>query len=361
MLETKVTKIFSVKNKNQEKKAVARAAETIHEGGLVCFPTETVYALGADAMNDRAVADLFRAKNRSFENPIALHLHSVDEISKYVKKINKHAEMLIEKFLPGPLMLVFEKNDNVSDIITGGLRKVGISVPRHETCREFLEECGCPIAATSANKPGKLACIKPDDIVEELGGKIDVILDVGTPPYGLESTVLDVTSHPPRIIHSGFYSMEEIAIVLGVPPPLSDNIVPRSTSEPLSLEKPKLIILEGDRTRIIRKIESYRNLYKDKKVGIITTDEMEEYFQGDALFRKMGPSNDPAHIASEVFGILREMENSNLNIILMEGIPREGLGRTLMIKLCRIADEVIKLVTNGEENEPVENNLLQEG
>ena len=349
MLETKTTKIYSIKNRNQAKKAIIKAAEVINEGGLVCFPTETVYVLGTNAANDRAVADIFRAKDRSFENPVALHLHSVEEIPKYVKKINRHAEMLMDKFLPGPLMLLFEKNENVSDIITGGLKKVGIRVPRHELCLEFLEECGTPIAATPVNKPGRLSCINPQDILDELGGKIDVILDVGPSPYGIEATAIDVTSHPPRIIRSGFYSMGEIAVTLGVPPTVSDNIVPRSASEPLSLDKPKLIILEGDSKRIIKKMKSYRKIYKDKKVGIIITDEMGNYFKREPLLRKMGTRNEPAEIASGVFSILREMEKRDVNIILMEGIPREGLGRTLMIKLCRIADEVIKLVNHQDQ------------
>jgi len=351
VLETKSSKIYSIKNKGQAKKAIGKAADAIREGGLVCFPTETVYGLGADAMNDGAVADIFRAKNRSFENPVALHLHSLSEVEKYTRNINPRAKVLMEKFLPGPLMLIFEKNDNVSDIVTGGLRKVGIRVPRHEICLQFLEECKTPVAATSANTSGRLSCVKTGEIMDELGGKFDVFLDVGTTPLGIESTVLDVTSDPPRIIRPGFVTMEEIAVAIGAAPIFSDNVVPRSKDEPVSSKKTKLILLEGDTERIATKINSYMKIFKDKKVGVITTDELADKFKHLNLHRKMGTRNDPAIIARGVFEILREMEKNNTEIILMEGIPREGLGRTLMLKFCRMADEVVKLHNRNQLEE----------
>lgn len=350
MLEQKETRIYTVKNKGQAKKALVRAAEVIREGGLVCFPTETVYGLGADANNDRAVADIFRAKNRSFENPVALHLHSVEEIPKYVSGINRRAEILMEKFLPGPLMLIFHKNDQVSDIVTGGLKKVGIRVPRHEICLQFLEECNAPVAATSANPSGRLSCVKAEDILEDMNGKFDVLLDVGNTPLGIESTVLDVTSDPPRIIRPGFITMEEIAIAIGVPPIISDNVVPKSSQEPVTGEKSRLVVLEGEHEKIVENIREYMELHRDKKVGIIVTDETFPSFKSALLCRKIGSRNDPAGIARGIFEILREMEKVPADIILMEGIPREGLGRTLMIRLCRMADEVIKLFE--EEPEP---------
>ena len=356
MLEPKQTKVFNIKNKGQSQKAVQKAAEILREGGLVCFPTETVYGLGADAMNDKAVTDLFKAKNRSFENPVALHIHSVEEIPKYVKKINKRAELLMEKFLPGPLMLVFEKNDKVSDIVSGGLRKVGIRVPRHDICLEFLQECGTPVAATSANMSGRLSCVKAETILDELGGKFDVLLDVGNTPLGIESTVLDVTSDPPRIVRPGFITMEEIAMTIGIPPIISDNTVPKSQDEPTTTrQQHKPIILEADEARINTRINSYLKIHAGKKIGIITTNEVADIFGDQPYVRKMGPRNDPTAIALEVFEILREMEKKEVDMILLEGIPREGLGRTLMIKLCRLANEVIKLV--DQPGDTLENNL----
>lgn len=360
MLEQKNTKIYSVKNKVQAKKAVSKAAEAIHEGGLVCFPTETVYGIGADAFNDKAVADIFRAKNRSFENPMALHLHSVEEIPKYVTEVNKYAQLLMEKFLPGPLMLIFKKNEKVSDIVTGGLNKVGIRVPKHEICLQFLEECQTPVAATSANKSGRLSCIKAESILEDLGGKFDVLLDVGNTPLGIESTVLDVTGYPPRIIRSGFITMDEIAMVLGIPPLISDNVVPKSTEEPNTGQRSRIIILEGDHDRIATKIESYLKLYKDKKVGVITTEEMASHFKDIPYFRKLPSRNEPALIAQEIFETLRQMEKTEMDMILIEGVPREGLGRTLMIKLCRIADEVIKLSYGPQINDEEFNKVVDQ-
>jgi L-threonylcarbamoyladenylate synthase len=345
MLEPRSTKVYNVKNKLQARKILQKAGEVIREGGLVCFPTETVYGLGADAFNDQAVADVFRAKNRSFENPMALHLHSIEEIEKYVVKINRRARMLMEKFMPGPLMMIFEKNDRVSPIVTGGLRKVGIRVPRHEICLDFLQECGTPVAATSANRSGRLACVKAADIMEELGGKMDVLLDVGQTPLGIESTVLDVTSDPPRIIRHGFIPMEEIAVVIGIAPIFSDNVVQSSRLESANGHESRMLVLEGDTEMVIKKMNSYLSLYREKRVGLVVVDETAPRFEGHSLLWKMGPRSDPAVVATRVFEILRELERQELDLVLVEGIPREGLGRTLMIKLCGMAREVIRLLS----------------
>jgi len=350
MLEPKNTKIYTVRNSNQARKYIRKAKDVILEGGLVCFPTETVYGLGADAFNDQAVADIFRAKNRSFENPVALHLHSVDEIEKYAKSLNKSARKLIDRFLPGPLMLIFEKKDIVSNIVSGGLRKVGIRVPRHDLCREFLRECQTPVAATSANRSGRLTCVKPESIMEELGGKIDVILDMGRSPLGIESTVLDVTSDPPRIIRPGFITMEEIAVAIGIPPIFSHNVVKSSSSRQEETRKtPRMIVLEGEDSLVVKQMQTYTNLYKDKKIGVLLTDETSAEFEGDVVVKKMGPREEPTEIAHNIFEVLRNLEKKQVDIVLVQGIPREGLGRTLMIKLCRMAEEVIKLVGNSRQ------------
>lgn len=351
MLDSKNTRLYSIRSRQNNRKYLQRAAEVIRDGGLVCFPTETVFGVGADATNDKAVADIYRAKNRSFENPMALHIHSIEEIEKYVKKINDSAGKLMERFLPGPLMLIFEKNENVSDIVTGGLRKVGIRVPRHDLCLELLKECETPVAATSANQSGRLACVKASDIMEELGGKVDVIIDGGKTPFGVESTVLDVTSDPPRIIRPGFISMQEIAVTIGIAPIFSDNVVKTSKHEPMGGSEFRMIVLEGDEQLVVKKIQSYLKLYRDKKIGLIATDEMARFFDDVPFLRKMGPRDEPSVIARKIFEILKEMEKNEPELVIVEGIPREGLGRTLMIKLGRMAKEVIKLVSKPREEE----------
>jgi L-threonylcarbamoyladenylate synthase len=356
MLEQKNTKVYTIKNRSSAERTIQKTAEVIKEGGLVCFPTETVYGVGADATNDKAVADIFRAKNRSFANPIALHLHAVEEIEKYVNNINDRARKLMEKFLPGPLMLIFEKNDNVSQIVTGGLNKVGIRVPRHELCLDFLRECGTPVAATSANRSGRLACVKADDILEELGGKIDVLLDIGATPLGIESTVLDVTSDPPRIIRPGFITMEEIAVAIGIAPIFSDNVIKTVKTEiKEETEKVHTILLEGDSELVVKQIRSYYKHYtgRNKKIGIAVTDETYENLKDLPLVRKIGPKTDPVEVARKIFEILRELEGQGAELIIVEGVPREGLGRTLMLRLGQMAEEVVKMV-KGPREEPDE-------
>jgi len=359
MLEPRNTEVYSIQNRQEMRPYLQKAGEVIRAGGLVCFPTETVYGLGADAFNDKAVADIFHAKNRSFENPVALHLHAVEEIEKYVKKINKRTEALMAKFLPGPLMLICEKNERVSDIITGGQRKCGIRIPRHEAALEFLKECGTPVAATSANKSGRLACVNARDILEDLGGRIDVLLDDGNTPLGIESTVLDVTSDPPRIIRPGFITMEEIAVVIGIPPIFSDNIVKARYEKMDTVPKVKKILLEGDEDSIVRKVIDYINKAGDKKIGIVLTDETMARLEGLKYTYNMGPRDDPAAVAHKIFEILRNLERQEVEIILVEGIPREGLGRTLMIKLSQMSEEVVKLNEEAPSLHPAEIQVVQ--
>jgi L-threonylcarbamoyladenylate synthase len=358
MLEQKTTKVYTIKNRSNADKTIQKAAEMIREGGLVCFPTETVYGVGADAMNDKASSDIFRAKNRSFANPIALHLHAVEEIEKYVKNINDRARKLMERFLPGPLMLIFEKNDNVSQIVTGGLNKVGIRVPRHELCLDFLRECGTPVAATSANRSGRLSCVKAEDILEELGGKIDILLDIGNTPLGIESTVLDVTSDPPRIIRPGFITMEEIAVEIGIAPIFSDNVIKTSESElKQDTEKVHTILIEGDMELVVKQIRNYYKHYtgQNKKIGVAVTNETAEYLQDLPLLRKIGSKNDPVEVARKIFETLRELEGQGAELIIVEGVPREGLGRTLMLRLGQMAEEVVKMVQGPREEPNVSN------
>ncbi|MFP4498084.1 MAG: L-threonylcarbamoyladenylate synthase [Vulcanimicrobiota bacterium] len=344
MLKKKETTVHKLdkKNKKQTRIALEQSSKAIREGGLVCFPTETVYGIGADATNDKAVADIFRAKNRSFENPMALHLHSVDEVEKYVKDISDRAQTLMDKFLPGPLMLIFNKNENVSDIVTGGMRKVGIRIPRHDLCLDFLRECGRPVAATSANESGRLACVKPSDILGEMEGKFDILLDGGRSPLGIESTVLDVTTDPPRILRPGFISMSEIAMTIGIPPIFSENVIKSSYDETQEDDsKVKMIVLEGPEGFVKSQIKKFTEM-KEKKVGIVLTDELAGEFGDHPVLRKMGSREDPVTIAHNLFEILRDMEKKEVELIIVEGIPREGIGRTLMIKLCQLAEECLR-------------------
>lgn len=196
-----------------------KAAEIIKRGGLVAFPTETVYGLGGDALNPDSVRKIFEAKKRPPDNPLIVHVSSTDVVYT-IAEVDEVAERLMKHFFPGPLTLVMKKKRIVPDITTGGLDKVAVRMPDHEIALRLIEFSETPLAAPSANTAGKPSPTKPEHVIEDLGGRIDAIVDGGEVQIGIESTVLDTTTTPPRILRPGAISVEElekyVEIELGV-------------------------------------------------------------------------------------------------------------------------------------------------
>ena len=204
------TKILRINPLNPELDLIAEGARYIRKGKLVAFPTETVYGLGANGLDEEAVKNIFIAKGRPQDNPLILHVSKIDEVRPLVKSIPEEAKILMEEFWPGPLTIIFERSSIVPDIITAGLNTVAIRMPNHPVALELIEASGVPIAAPSANTSGKPSPTLAEHVIEDLYGKIDMILDGGPTGVGLESTVLDLTTDVPTILRPGGITLETI-------------------------------------------------------------------------------------------------------------------------------------------------------
>ena len=237
-----------------------KAADIIKKGGLVVFPTETVYGLGANALDEKAVEKIFIAKKRPSDNPIIAHISDIGELSSLVSEITPIHKKIIENFWPGPLTLLFNKKDSVPPIVSAGLPTITVRFPSHPVARKLIELSGIPIAAPSANLSGRPSPTNAQHVIEDLNGRVDIIIDGGPTTFGLESTVVDILNNPPRILRNGAVSIEEIRKIL---PNVIDGTKILNNNSPISpgmkyrhyAPRAKVILL--DSKNLVQNIQNY--------------------------------------------------------------------------------------------------------
>lgn len=311
--------------------SIKLAGIIIRKGGLVAFPTETVYGLGADALNPMAVARIFEVKNRPRFDPIIVHVNSLADIEWLCLKVDDRARRLMEKFWPGPLTLTLPKSPIVPDIVTAGLPTVAVRMPSHPVALELIKEAGTPIAAPSANLFGYLSPTTAEHVREQIGNKIDLILDGGKCPVGVESTVVSFVRKEPMLLRPGGLPLEDIERIIGkVKIPRSDPKRPQSPGQlprhysprtPLQLKTGEIVLEKG------------------KKIGFLafTPKETLPYEMVEVL----SPKGDLREAAANLFSCLHKLDKAGVDIIYAEPIPEEGLGRAIMDRLRRAAVKYI--------------------
>ncbi|MCL4430258.1 MAG: L-threonylcarbamoyladenylate synthase [Chloroflexi bacterium] len=338
------TLLLKVDAENPDAAKIQTAAEIICKGGLVAFPTETVYGLGADALNPAAVLALFEAKKRPLDNPPIVHVADPKEVCRLVEKVPPKAQLLMEKFWPGPLTLIFKHSSIVPNVTVAGLDTIAIRMPKHKVALELIKQSRRPIAAPSANLAGKPSPTTAQHVYEDLNGRIDAILDGGATNIGVESTVVDLSVDPPVLLRPGGTSFEALKKVLG---DIKLHAFVQAEQE-LSLQeirspgmkhkhyapKAQVVLVEGNVPAVIAKVkelaESYR--LKGEKVGILTTDETQAAYKADVV-KSLGSRYNLATIAQNLFRLLREVDAENVNVIIAEGVSSEGLGLAVMNRL----------------------------
>jgi L-threonylcarbamoyladenylate synthase len=206
--------ILKLSEKSSEEQVLLKAVDILKNGGLIAYPTETFYGLGADATCEKAVQKIFAAKGRDFRNPIALIIGKPEDLYPFVKDVPEAAKKLMAAFWPGALTIVFGASGEVSPLLTAGSGKIGLRLPAHPLARKLARQLGKPLTATSANLSGAPDCAAAPDVVLQIGDRIDAILDAGKTPGGLPSTIIDVTCHPPVILREGAVSLETIKTTL---------------------------------------------------------------------------------------------------------------------------------------------------
>jgi L-threonylcarbamoyladenylate synthase len=338
------TILLKVNPQKPEIEKIREAANIIKQGGLVAFPTETVYGLGADALNAEAVLALFAAKNRPLDNPPIIHVENVDEVNRLVQQVPAIAEKLMEEFWPGPLTLVFKRSNVVPDVTVAGLDTIAIRMPQHKVALALIRESGCPIAAPSANTAGKPSPTSAQHVFEDLNGRIDAIIDGGPTRIGVESTVLDVSVDPPMLLRPGGASLEALKAVVGEvklhPFVVSEKELTTEKARSPGMKhkhyapKAPLILVEGNITKVMSTIKELISTcwLNDKRVGVLATSETAWAYEADVV-KSLGSRRNVDAIAANLFGHLREFDSENVDVIISESIPLEGLGLAVMNRL----------------------------
>ncbi len=344
------TKIIRINPKKIEVSKIKAVARILRNGGLVAFPTETVYGLGANAFDIKAVRKIFEAKGRPTDNPLIVHIADKKEVYSLAKKVPKEAEKLIDKFWPGPLTLVLKKSKIVPKIITAGLDSVAIRMPANEIALSLIKMAKISIAAPSANLSGKPSPTRAEHVISDLYGKIDSIINGGNTKIGVESTVLDLTTRTPLLLRPGGITLEELKKVLGkveihssIKKKNVKRIVAKSPGMRYRHYAPiaKVILIEGKPRNIKNMVHKLTKRYKKykKKFGIIKTSKHNNYKNG--IIKFIG--DDFNSMAKNLFKTFREFDKKRVEIIIVEGIDDKKLGFAIMNRLRKAAYKIIKI------------------
>ena len=341
MKKTLVLKVDSLK---PEIENIRLAADFIKKGGLVAFPTETVYGLGADALNSKAVLALFEAKKRPLDNPPIVHVGDAKDVYGLAEKVPPKAERLMKEFWPGPLTLIFERSSVVPHVTVAGLDTIAIRMPRHNVALALVRESDCPIAAPSANLAGKPSPTSAEHVLEDLDGRIDVVLDAGPTHIGVESTVLDMTVDPPQVLRPGGTPFEILKEVLGDvelhPVAVAEEVVPVERARSPGMKHrhyapdADMVVVEGEMAAVVDKVNELARFYmqESKKVGVLATDETVRRYRADVV-KSLGSRSDMGVVARNLFKLLREFDLDGADVIIAEGVSTEWLGLAVMNRL----------------------------
>lgn len=340
------TKVGKIKNIIEEEDKIAEAAQIIKSGGIVAFPTETVYGLGADALNEEAVKKIFIAKGRPQDNPLIVHVASKD-IDEYVDEIPPVAEILMNKFWPGPLTIILKKKDIIPDVTSANLKSIGIRMPDNEIARKLIQLSGTVIAAPSANISGRPSPTDLERCVEDLDGRVDCIIGGDNSKIGVESTIVDCTVNPPLVLRPGGITLEmlkeidsRIEIDKAIMQKPSENLKPKAPGMKYRhyAPKAKVTIISGNRKKTVAKIKEMvnYNIDKQKKVCILTVEENEKEYQ-EGIKIVLGSLSDLSTVAKNLFEALRKCDDLGADLILAEAYEEKGVGIAIMNRLNKAA------------------------
>ena len=326
--------------------AICRAGEILKKGGLVAFPTETVYGLGGDALNPDASMKIYAAKGRPSDNPLIVHIAELDKLAPIVGEIPEKARILAEKYWPGPLTMILSKSDLVPKETTGGLDSVAVRFPSDRIAQEMIKAAGGYVAAPSANTSGRPSPTTAQHVIEDLGEEIDMIIDGGQVGIGLESTIVDFTEDVPVVLRPGYISLEMLQKTLGDVRMDKGLIASDSKVRPKApgmkyrhyAPKANLIIVSGEAEAVVMRINELTIEHREKgeKVGIICTDESRAQYIGDVI-ESIGSRQDEDSIAQHLYAILRDFDEMDVNVIFSESFATPRIGHAIMNRLLKAA------------------------
>lgn len=336
-----------------DRTAIRQAADLIRSGELVAFPTETVYGLGADAMNPEASGKIYKAKGRPSDNPLIIHIARHEDLLRITDKVPPQAKVLADAFWPGPLTMIIHKNGDVPRETTGGLDTVAVRMPEHPVALALIADSGCLIAAPSANTSGKPSPTRAEHVSADLDGKIAMILDAGPVGIGIESTIIDLTDNIPTILRPGYITKDMLESVLcgevRVDPGISALEHSETTNEGARPKAPgmryrhyapkaELTLVEGKTDCVVEEINRLVSEKKSegKKAGVIATDETKAVYRADYV-TSIGARTDEEAIARQLYQILREFDRLDVDVIYSECFDTPRMGGAIMNRLKKAA------------------------
>lgn len=347
------TRIVKIDIENIDENLIEEAATLIKEGKLVAFPTETVYGLGANGLDEKAVLKIFEAKGRPQDNPLILHIQSLDQLLPLVSHIPFIAYKCMQRFWPGPLTMIFKRSSLIPDVITGGLDTVAIRMPENKIALDLIRRSGVPIAAPSANLSGKPSPTSADHVIKDLWGRVDMIIDGGSTGVGLESTVLDLSGRDPIILRPGGVTIEDLRrIIPNVTQDLgtikeSENHVPKSPGQKYRHYAPKaeMRVYTGKLDNIVHSINqlSEELIRQGRKIGIMATLETKDRYKV-GIIKVVGTRKKKETIATNLFDVIRQFDDEDVDIILAEGVESDHIGMAIMNRMMKASGgKIIKV------------------
>ncbi len=333
---------------------INKAGTILQSGGLVAFPTETVYGLGADALNEFAAKQTYAAKGRPSDNPLIIHISSYEYLEDIVEAIPEKAHIMAEKYWPGPMTMVFKKSNIVPYGTTGGLETVAVRMPDHPVAQAIIEAGGGYISAPSANSSGRPSPTLASHVYEDMNGKIDMIVDGGEVEIGVESTILDMTVDPPMILRPGAITKEMIEDVIGEIQVDCTVMNAKSNEAPKApgmkyrhyAPKAKLMIVDGEFEDIVKAIMevSQESVNREQKVGIISSLEGTPFYSNGNI-KCVGSRFDEEAIAHNLYRVLREFDEEDVDCIYSEAFGSNGIGMATMNRLKKAAGQTVVQAT----------------
>jgi len=326
---------------NDNRESLAKAAAIIKQGGLVAFPTETVYGLGAAATNAEAVKSIFAAKGRPADNPLIVHLSDRNQLSRVAREIPDEAKFLADKFWPGPLSLVLQRSEYIPAEVSAGLPTVAVRMPDHPVALALIDLAGVPVAAPSANKSGRPSPTSYRHVLEDLTGKVDAVIRSSICKIGIESTVLDLTGPAPLILRPGGLPREDLEKaldrIIGVAVDRINSLQPASPGMKYRHYTPiaPLILITGRETMRRQMLNQLARYYRRKGfvIGLLNI----------SMHHRLKDNVDPEKLAAMLYSYLRRMDAAGVDIIIAEEVSFSGIGLAIMNRLKKAATRVLRV------------------
>ena len=345
-----ITEYITMTEEAIDRASIEKAGQILRAGGLVAFPTETVYGLGGDALNPESSRKIYAAKGRPSDNPLIVHICRMEDLAPIVRDIPDEALRLAEACWPGPLTMIFHKSDLVPPETTGGLDTVAVRFPSNRIAMALIAAAGGYIAAPSANRSGRPSPTLARYCREDLDGRVEMIIDGGPVGIGLESTIIDLTEGQPVILRPGYVTQERLEQILGRVETDRAIIEPDSGTAPKApgmkyrhyAPKGSLTIVEGGREAVIAYINARTRECREKgiRTGVICTDETCRCYTADSV-KSAGARTSGETIASRLFRILREFDDEEIQVMFSESFGEGGLGQAIMNRLMKAAGHKI--------------------